>query len=503
MTLLGNLANAAARRRATTTAETGRRGIIDIGSNSIRLVVYDGPPRSPFILFNEKVMAGLGAELSGTGAIGAEAMERGLVALRRFSLLARQMEVAQLRCVATAAVRDAVNGSAFIAAARAQGCPEIELLSGRQEGEGAAYGVISSIIGADGIVGDLGGGSLELARVKDGAVHQVVSLPLGVLRLGQIRARGKNALRRQLAKSLVAGGWAIERDLPFYMVGGSWRALAKLDMQLRDVMLPVIHQHEMTPDRAAYLLRVTAHMPKASLKRVSGSRALTLADGAALLAGLVREFDSSRLIVSAYGLREGLLYQDLAEDDRAADPLLVAAKAEGEAQGRFAGHGSLIERWIAALFPDDTAAWQRIRKAACYLADVGWRANPDFRAERGLEIALHSNWVGIDIAGRAQLAQALYANFGGGVTIAPGLEALANRASLDRAVRWGLAMRLAQRLSGGVAEPLEASKLGARDGRITLSLPRRFESLYGESVQRRLRQLGNAMGLEPILEIAD
>ncbi|MBB6125064.1 Ppx/GppA family phosphatase [Sphingobium subterraneum] len=487
-----------------------RRAIIDIGSNSVRLVVYDGAPRSPVILFNEKVLAGLGAALGQTGRIEPEAMERGLLALVRYAALCREMRVDRLRCVATAAVRDATNGHELIARAEREAGLAVEILSGRQEGEAAGYGVLSAIPGADGIVGDLGGGSLELARIRDGAVHQVVSLPLGVLRLGAIRKRGKDALRQTLSKQLKAAGWREEdTGLPFYMVGGSWRALAHLDMQLNQVSLPIIHHHSMPRTHATYLLRVASHRSKASLKSIptiSSSRAATLADAAALLAALVGRVNSSHLVVSAHGLREGLLYQDLSAEDRMLDPLLAAAEAEGESQGRFAGHGRLIDDWIKPLFASDPPEWKRIRRAACLLADVGWRANPDFRAERGMEIALHGNWVGIDVAGRAMLAQALHGNFGGGATVVPELAKLAgdaNAPALQRAVHWGLAIRLAQRLSGGVAGPLRECRL-VLDGKvIALHLPRDYASLQGESVQRRLKMLAAALRYDYRITIAE
>lgn len=178
-----------------------RSAIIDIGSNSVRLVVYDGPRRIPFILFNEKVMAGLGASLGKTGMIEPGAMKRSLAALARYKHLCEEMGVAALRCVATAAVRDASNGREFLVRAKALGL-EVELLSGAQEGAASGYGVISAIPNANGIVGDLGGGSLELVRVRDGEVHDIMSLPLGVLRLPEIRAKGNGALERYVKKLL-------------------------------------------------------------------------------------------------------------------------------------------------------------------------------------------------------------------------------------------------------------------------------------------------------------
>ncbi|QNG48847.1 Ppx/GppA family phosphatase [Sphingobium yanoikuyae] len=477
---------------------TARSAIIDIGSNSVRLVVYDGPRRIPFILFNEKVMAGLGASLAKTGAIEPEAMERGLRAIGRFAHLCRDMRVTDIRCVATAAVRDATNGAEFITRAKAMGLT-VELLSGAQEAIGAAMGVLSGIPDADGIVGDLGGGSLELARVRKGAVEQTISLPLGVLRLPQIRAKGPRALDRCVAKMLEKAGWQAEPDLPFYLVGGSWRSLARFDMQLTHFPLPVVHQYEMSAARAEQLTRIISHVDKGRLKQIpamTGSRVPTLPDAAALLSVVVRQLKSSRMIVSAYGLREGLLYENLPDDIRAHDPLLVAAEAEGEAQARFRGHGDRIDRWIAPLFPDDDKDARRIRRAACLLADVSWRANPDFRAERGVEIALHSNWVGITAAERAMLGQALHTHFGGDVGTLPNLDRMASADALRRAALWGLAIRLAQRLSGGVEGPLAISHLERHGDRIDLHLRDEDADLYGEAVERRLRNLAQAMGLK-------
>jgi exopolyphosphatase/guanosine-5'-triphosphate,3'-diphosphate pyrophosphatase len=478
-------------------AATARTAIIDIGSNSVRLVVYDGPRRIPFTLFNEKVMAGLGASLGKTGRIESEAMERGLRAVARFAHLCREMRVADIRCVATAAVRDATNGPEFIARTQALGL-DVELLSGAQEAIGAAHGVLSGIPDADGIVGDLGGGSLELARVRDGAVHQTVSLPLGVLRLPQIRAKGPKVLERLLAKMLDKAGWRPEPGLPFYMVGGSWRALARFDMQTTQFPLPVVHQYEMPAERAEQLTRIISHVGKSRLKdipAITGSRVPTLPNAAALLSVVVRQLKAGRLVVSAYGLREGLLFEDLPAQLRAHDPLLVAAEAEGEAQARFRGHGDMIERWIAPLFCDDDAAARRIRRAACLLADVGWRANPDFRAERGVEIAMHSNWVGITAPERAMLAQALYSNFGGGAQAPGGLDRLASPDMLKRATLWGLAIRLGQRLSGGMEGPLAASRLDREGDVLELMLRDEDRDLLGEAVEKRLRQLAQAMGM--------
>jgi exopolyphosphatase/guanosine-5'-triphosphate,3'-diphosphate pyrophosphatase len=479
----------------------GRIGIIDIGSNSIRLVVYDAPTRTPVILFNEKVMAGLGKGLAKDGALAAEGIARGLSALARFASLARQMQVATLRTVATAAVRDARNGAAFLAQIEAMGLT-VELLSGDQEATMAGMGVLAGIPGADGIVGDLGGGSLELIRVHGGTVHERLSLPLGVLRLGAIRAQGRGVLERTVATGLEAAGWTdIPPGLPLYLVGGSWRALARLDMYLEDWPLPIIHHYRMPADRAARLVRVLAHIDKKRLREVIGlstSRAPTLPDAAALLSVVVRQLQTSTLIASAYGLREGLLHAALSPEERTQDPLVTAAREEGARQGRFAEHGDLLDRWIAPLFRNEGGEDARLRHAACLLADVGWRAHPEFRADRGLETALHGNWVGIDARGRALMARALYTSFGGTLPV-PLLDRLFTPEDKAMADRWGLAMRLGQRLSGGVAGPLRDSALELDHEAVRLTLPRDIRDLAGEAVERRLKSLAIAMGRRPDL----
>ncbi|MEO5937628.1 MAG: Ppx/GppA family phosphatase [Sphingomonas sp.] len=478
-----------------------RTAIIDIGSNSIRLVVYQGPQRLPATLFNEKVMAGLGKGLAQNGKLTQEAIALAVEALERFAALAHEMEVTSLRTVATAAVRDAANGHILLDAAARIGLP-VELLSGEQEAIAAGMGVLSAIPDADGIVGDLGGGSLELVRVKKGEIRDRVSFPLGVLRVAALRAKGKGAIDRRVAKLIAQAGWTGKgKGLPLYLVGGSWRSLARLDMQVRRYPLPVIQQYAMSPEAIARLVRTVSHVGKGTLKAVPGissQRAPMLNDAAALLASLLRHLKSERTIVSSFGLREGLLYEALDADTRAQDPLIVATREEGRRLGRFPEHGDLLDRWISPLF-EDLPAMARLRHAACLLADVGWHANPEFRAERGVEIALHGNWVAVDARGRAIVAQTLWTSLGGGSGTPLGIGLLASPVDLKRAVQWGMAMRLGQRLSGGVAGPLERSILGENGAALTIHLAGTDLALYGEAVQKRHAVLATACDREPVL----
>ncbi|MEH6828558.1 Ppx/GppA family phosphatase [Parasphingorhabdus sp.] len=479
-----------------------RTAIVDIGSNSIRLVVYQGPARVPAILFNEKVMAGLGKELSTTGAIGKDSMALAVRGLKRFHRLCMEMEVDRIKSFATAAVRDASNGKDLLKAAREIGF-DVVVLQGEEEAESAALGVISGIPDAKGIVGDLGGGSLELALVDQGKVLERFSFPLGVLRVADLRAKGQDALKGQVRKMLKKTGWEKQaQGLPFYLVGGSWRSLARLDMFDSHYPLPVIHNYEMEPRRAQRLVSRLAQLNRDKLKTVPGlstSRIPTLKDAAWLLSMLVRYLNSSKMVVSAYGVREGLLFQILSKQEAARDPLLLATEDAGTAQARFPANSKLLGKWIAEIFSDDPSEWHRIRQAACNLGDVAWRANPNFRAERGLEMGLHGNWVGITGPEREMLGQALYTSFGGGNDIFPGGGQLASEQATKRAISWGLAMRLGQRLSGGTRNPLEQTHIRKTGKKLELTIAGDLIHLYGDAVAKRHGHLASILGLEPVM----
>lgn len=471
--------------------------IIDIGSNSVRLVVYAGSARVPFILFNEKVMAGLGEGLARGGELSEPAQERALAALRRFRILTRQMGVGEERVVATAAVRVAANGRDFLDRVREIGFKP-DILSGEQEAQVAGQGVLSAIPEADGIVGDLGGGSLELVDVAGGEVRRAVSLPLGVLRINSSGPKDQAALAKRVAKAIEECGFRkLGKRRPLYLVGGSWRALARLDMALTGYPLPIIHHYSMRAERPGELVPAIAELQRVKLKNLlslSVTRMPTLPRANLLLKLLADELKPSHLIVSAFGIREGLLYDRLDQRTRTRDPLLEAAREAGRGLGRFAEHGALLDGWIAPIFNDEPEA-ARLRLAACLLADVAWQAHPDFRAERGVDMALHGNWVGVDGPGRVMMAQALFSNFGGGREFEDqDVACLCSPDELRRASHWGLAMRLGQRLSGGVADSLDRSSIHLDGHMLRLTLKREDRSLYGETVERRLKTLGTAMG---------
>lgn len=478
-----------------------KRAVIDIGSNSVRLVVYGGSARAPSIMFNEKVMAGLGSALSENGRIGEEALTRAVSALGRYRALLDEMRVENVRAVATAAARDAENGGELLDAARRIGF-EVELLSGDQEARFSALGVLSAFPRADGLVADLGGGSLELARIADGMVLDTVSLPIGVLRIAELR-RKTGDVEAILKKAMKRADWSGGQGCPaLYLVGGSWRALARLHLEASDYPLRVIHNYEFQNNSLlAFIDKVSKVGPEnlAGADRVSSARLPTLRDAGDLLAALVRRVEPKRILISSMGLRDGLLFEGLDDATRALDPLLVATAEVGAEQGRFPAHGRAIDNWMAGLFADDGDAAARIRRAVCNLADAAWRAHPEFRAERAVEQALHGNWIAIESFEREMMAQALFTTFGGGPRPIVEKPALASAEQIERAIRWGLAIRLAQRLSGGTEMPLENSILTAGKDMVRLELSGPASALVGEAVHKRLKQLARRFDKEPDL----
>lgn len=468
--------------------------IIDIGSNSVRLVVYAGSERIPAPIFNEKVLAGLGAELDETGRLAPEAREKAIAALARFKLLIRHMKVRHTHVLATAAIRDAEDGPEFVREVEQLGL-KCEVLSAGEEAELAGDGVVSGIPNADGVAGDLGGGSLELVRVAHRRPGRGISLPVGVLRL-HADSKGEKKARKQLKSALKGSGLRkAGRGQTFYMVGGSWRALARIDMFASGYPLPITHEYRMKPGRVRELRKLVEDVDPKWTSVTAPARLATAPVAAMLLEALVDELEPAELMVSTFGIREGLLYSRLKPRVRRLDPLIEAARESGGGEHRFGQHGDLLDAWIAPLF-EDSPPMRRLRLASCLLADVAWQANPGFRADRGIEMALHGNWVGVTPAQRVIMAQALSSNFGRERLPDPAVMQLCTEAELRRAHQWGAAMRLGQRLSGGVASVLKRSSVTIDGGVLRLSVSDAEAALIGDQVKRRLARLAEALGCE-------
>ena len=475
-----------------------RQAVIDIGSNTVRLVVYAGLPRAPMPIYNEKSRVKLGACLAGDGEIDKATMKKALAALARFETLARAMQVDSMRVVATAATREAKNGHELVEKAAALGI-RVDVLDGNAEATAAGYGVLSDNPFANGYVGDLGGGSLELIRIADGKLGARVSLPLGTLRhdilTGKSAKQVAAMLRDDIAKTMGKRAFPIETGLPFYMIGGSWRSFARLHMHETGYPLTILSNYEMPPEAPDVLAPLT--QDKDALTRsnvVAAGRISELPGATTLLGGIVGLLKPSKLVTSIYGLREGLLFEQLTPAERKQDPLIAAARFEGERLGRFPFHGDALAEWIAPVFAGQSAHEARLCQAACLLSDSVWNVNPEYRADHALDHALDGSWPGVSASDRAVIAAALWTVHAGKRPLPETLMALAKPEALAQAVIWGLAIRVAHRLDGGTGGALGDSRLEGDGATLRLYLKGLAVRLQSNSVSRRLQALGEALG---------
>lgn len=485
-----------------------RFGVIDIGSNSIRLVVYQGPKRAPTPFFNEKVLCGLGRSLSATGCLDAEGVALALQNLPRFAALAKSMGVAKLHVVATAAVREAKDSDDFAAMVKKRCGVDMRVLDGDEEARLSAFGVIAGHPDAGGIMGDLGGGSLELVALEDGKAGERVTLPLGSFRLNEAR-RGGASLEVFIAEHLAKLDWLGHANgRALHAVGGAWRALARIHMNQSGYRLRVIDRYTVSRGDMAGVVRLIGGLSQDSLDRLPGvaSRRLEALSGAAILMGGLLEAARPREVVfSTQGLREGVLYDALSAKEKALDPLLSAARGLARRFGRFAGLDDALADWTSPLFGNETPDDRRLRQAACIIADTGWTEHPSYRAENGFERALRFAVSGVDHPGRAFLAMAVSARYG--EADAPERRRFAGAIGLDlarieAAVTLGLAIRLGLSFSGGDAAVLAASPLRLEDNELVLAVGTLGRVMLGETVEQRLSKLAEQLGRAPRIENA-
>ena len=475
-------------------------GVVDIGSNSVRLVVFDELRRDPTVLFNEKVMCALGRSLGVTGRLDEEGVTRAIGALRRFRAIADGMGVQGLHVVATAAAREAENGAEFVAEARQEIGAPIDVLSGLQEAEYAALGVLSGTPEADGFAGDLGGGSLELVRLSAGKWYDPVTLPLGPLRLiakygTPIEPGRLDEIYQDVLQVVGQVPWLSQMGgRHFYGVGGAWRSFAKLNMALEDYPLRILHQYTMPAEEAGTFAGFLAQQSRKSLDRmadISRRRVETMPYASLVMKAVLEASRSKSVIISAHGLREGILFSHLPAAVKAKDPLLCAAEEEARRSSRSTGFLQEIEPWWAPLWETDAAANKRLRQVAALLSNSQRRGHPDYRAENAYNFVLRAPFAAISHSERVRLAAALYYRYGGRGE--PPLYDFAARKLQDVDLAWsrrvGLALRLAYVLSAGVAGQLPNIPLRLEEDAIVLSLPKDLEALFGERVQKHFNGL--------------
>jgi len=482
--------------------------VLDIGSNSVRLVVYERLARSLTPLYNEKSSCALGRGVGQTGRLAYESIDRALTAIQRFALVTRLMRAGEVHVLATSAVRDASNSQAFVDAVEATMRAKVEVLTGEQEAHYAALGVVSGIPDFAGIVGDLGGGSLELSSIADG--HDAVgeTHELGVIRLqddtGQSPAKARELGRSRLQQS------ALLKRRPggqFCAIGGTWRALAKVHQVLRSYPLHMV-QHYVT--KASDLSKLCEDIVDAAASgktipgsdSASSSRRDLLPYGAAVMLEVIRAGRFDSVVFSALGVREGYLYGQLSPEEQAEDPLVQGAEEMSVLRSRSPAHAvdlmDFTGEFLSAIHVRETAAEERLRKVACYLSDIGWRGHPDYRGEQSVDMVAYGSLSGVDHPGRAFLAEVLAVRYMGlkHKSQSQDLTSLSGPAANMKARLLGATFRVAYPMSAAMPGVLPRTHFTLDGGRLTLRLPSDLAFLAGEHLEGRLEQLASVAGIK-------
>ncbi|MEO8667100.1 MAG: exopolyphosphatase [Bauldia sp.] len=489
----------------------GAIAIIDIGSNSVRLVIYERLCRAATPLFNEKELCGRAKGLATSGRLDLVAIESALTALRRFKALANQMNVASIHVLASAAPREASNGRDFLKAVEAIAGVPVLLLSGAEEARLTALGVISGMHDPNGIAGDLGGGSLEVIDIKGAKIGTGETFPIGGLRLEEASdksiKKAEKIVVEALEKSKVLGKG---EKRAFYAIGGTWRSLARLHMRQTGYPLHVMHQYSIEPEEASEFCRMVARRDVDSLDSievVSRNRRSLLPYGAIVLDQVIKIMRPSEIVMSALGVREGHLYDLLDPAEQAKDPLLSACEELAYLRSRSPRHAQELGPWSGAVFQalgfDETAEEARLRVAACLLADIGWRAHPEYRGEQSLNLIAHAAFIGIDHPGRSYLALANFYRHEGLVDegLSPHIRELASTRLIERARALGATLRVAYLISGAMPGVVGRTRVVGRGKVLTLLLPKDLAQLAGARVARRLNQLAKLAGLESAIAV--
>ena len=480
--------------------KSGTAAVIDVGSNSIRLVIYKGPRRAPLPILDEKVSCGLGRGMDSRGRMSPRSMDLALRTVNRFVDIVRSMGVSGIKAVATAAVRNAANGPDFKEAVERECGIPLRVLSGMEEAKLSALGTLCAIPGADGIVGDIGGGSLELVEVCEGEIGNHATLPLGTIPLLESGLSPVKARKKLIAPLLDELPWLENaKKKTFYAVGGSWRALAKKHMETEDYPLRIVHGYSLSSSRALEMTQEVADISPGSLQSlwiIGRNRMESAPYAAALMKSLLKRTGVRNLTFCTYGLREGCIYDDLPLEQRSLDPLVVMCEEIALKMGRSVEDGEAFCRWIEPAIPEEYSGNIRLRLAACHLSDIGISEHPEYRAEQVFLRILRMPFVGITHPERVRVAFSVASRHAaiGNLIRRWEVSDFLSRSDIEEARVTGLALRLAYTVSGGVTRILESTRLEKSGGKLTLHMPDQMP--HPETVGRRLGALAKAVGCD-------
>ena len=482
--------------------------VLDIGSNSVRLVVYERHARALTPLYNEKSYCALGRGVAATGRLGDKNIADALDAMRRFSLVVKLTKVGQFYILATSAVREAENGPSFAAEVERITGQKVRILSGAEEAHFAALGVAAGMPEFSGVVGDLGGGSLEFSSLLKGNDRGGETFELGVIRLqdesGDSPKKAQKIAHDRLENSDILKS---HDSRIFCAIGGTWRALAKLHQRKSDYPLHMVQDYEMDASELSKLCDkiIDAYEEEGSYpgsEFVSSSRRSLLPFGAAAMKEVLSTGGYEKVIFSALGVREGFLFDLLDPAVQQSDPLIQVCNDMSVLRSRSPAHShelvDFTEQFIAVSGLPETDNERRLRDAACLLADIGWRGHPDYRGEQSVDLVAYGALIGVDHPGRAFLAETLAVRYMGlkHKSVGEGLLNIAGKKANARARILGALFRVAFPMSAGMSGVLPRVRFSCADKILTLNLVPELAFLDGHRLRNRLNQLANVADFE-------
>ncbi|TNE37949.1 MAG: Ppx/GppA family phosphatase [Alphaproteobacteria bacterium] len=478
--------------------------VIDIGSNSVRMVLFDEVKRTPISFFNEKVLCGLGEGLDETGQLPALGSERALNALRRFRIICTYhgLTPEQISCIATSAVRDASNKAAFIDAVEGIMGTRVDLLSGEEEAVLAAHGVLAGDPSFCGWVADLGGGSLELSEVCDGHINCPLSYPFGALRLGQ---RPMPEISGVLSQAFDDYG-SHKHTGRLCVVGGAWRALGQVHMAQTRYPLKVLHHYDISAEEATrFSLQIKSAEPQEMRKlaaQINPARVKSLPYAGHVLSELINALQPISVTFSSHGIREGLVQKRLPARIRAEDPV-AGGIATLERQYQLDPVRSReVYVFVRRLLHETPSPYLHLLEPICRLSNLAWRDHPNYRRGNVLHAILFSPIDGLTHKERIFAALALYYRYGGdSLRDATRLGHLLTSGDVDFAKTVGALLRFVHTLTGRVGGVLDKCSLTTQGQKLVFDLAPEFAALRGEAVEIRLQTLARLMGLKPVIQV--
>ena len=493
--------------------------VIDIGSNAVRLVIYDGFNRCPMKTHTERLICGLGRSIQNTGCLDPEGVQQAMDSLARFSGILDTLKIKNVIPIATAALRDADDGQKFVDMVEERFGIRINVISGIEEARLSALGVMAGFGHiTSGVVGDFGGGSLELISIENNKIQEQTTLPLGALRILALKTEKE---RKAYIQEHLSGLKLLKNNVKtnFYVLGGAWRSIGKAHIHMTNYPIHVLDHYNMKYTKAQEFTTLLSQQSPASLERMAGMskrRVKDIPPAALVMSHVLRHLKPQNVYFSGTGLREGAIYNQLSAAEQKRHPLLTSCMDVSSKSNRLGNTKpfQFMAKWLAPLFKNTKIEdFDTVLESACLLSDLGWYEHEDHRAAHAYQRILRFPLYGMSHTTRAILALAIYVRYQGYLRRVPRSEktqeeitapaqSVLTRSQVDLAVQLGLSIRMAHLLTGSVLPLLKFAELRLTDKVLRLVLTGKAIALSGNVIQDSLEDLAKFYKCRPMITLA-